>query len=62
MIQRKKKKHRFQFFVGCVCLVIGVALVGANLSVSKLNRVDLMEGIVLILVGGYMLGNLVWSS
>lgn len=62
MLQKKKKRHNLQFTVGCVCLVFGVALVGANLSVASINRVDLMEGIVLILVGGYLVGSMVWSS
>ncbi len=59
---KKKKKHNVQLVVGCACLMVGVALIGANLSVATLNRIDLMEGIVLILIGGYLVGNVVWSS
>ncbi len=62
MVPKKKKKHNVQLVVGCACLMVGIALVGANLAVVSLNRVDLMEGIILILVGGYLVGSMVWSS
>ena len=37
MVPKKKKKHNVQLVVGCACLMVGVALVGANLSVVSLN-------------------------
>ena len=60
--KKKKKKHNLQYLMGCGCLVVGVALVVANLPAAAENRVDLLEGIVLIILGGYLLGSLVWSS
>jgi len=60
-MRKKPKHHVVQFTAGFILLIIGLALVVANLSLPS-EKLDLLEGIFLMILGGYLVTSLVWES
>ena len=59
----KRKKHKFRrFVIGFILLGVGAALIIANIPLGSAGRLNLAEGIILVVIGGYLLGTLVWEG